>query len=275
MAKKVRYTLTLSLLIFVSQVQAQENGFIVLVKGNASVKYSGSDQLVNMLEGSRLPLPLITYVLLPANASAIVYNEKSKIEIGSFVEEPYRTVSLIESLKKEKASSIATNFYRYMNRMYDQMKEKEESKGTVIGAVSRGFNEGPPGFSPSDSVVVLSDTLELKWDIGTRLIGDLIVINETAKDTVYINLPDGNSLILRLLSSGFYSWSYDLVDIGKSLRFRYRNIFIIPSIYHKRTLLSEYENFVNEIRDLSPEVQLKLRNDFITRNHYYFFPKCD
>jgi hypothetical protein len=275
MAKKVRGILFVSLLIFVIQVRTQDVGFIVLVKGSASVIYSGSDKPVDLREGTRLPLPLTTYIVLPANSSAIVYNEKSKIEIGSIVEEPYKTVSLIESLKKEKTSSMASNFYRYMNRMYAQMKQKEESQGTVVGAVSRGFMDSPPEYSPPDSVVVLSDAIELKWSIGTRLISNLIVINETTADTVYNSLQDDDSLLLKSLSSGFYSWSYDLVEIGKSLMFKYRNIFIIPPTHQKRILMSEYENFINEVSDLSPAVQVKLRNEFITRNQYYFQPKAN
>jgi hypothetical protein len=272
MTKKVRNMLFILLLIFFPQAQAQDVVFIVLIKGNASVKYSGSDQLVNLLEATRLLLPINTSVIIPAKSSAIVYNEKSKIELGSLVEEKYKTIYLIKSLKKEKTGSMTTNFYRYMNRMYAQMKEKEESKGTVVGAVSRGFNDSPPGFSPADSVIILSDTLELNWGSGsTRLRGNLVVINETTDDTVFNNVLEESHLLLRSLSSGQYSWNYDLVENGKSLVYKYHNIFIIPSTDQKRKLMSEYKNFMKEIIDLSPKVIHKLRNDFINRNQYYFY----
>jgi hypothetical protein len=270
MAKKVRTILFVSLFIFAFQAKAQDIAFIVLLKGTASVKFTGSDQLVNLLEATRLPLPRITYILLPANSSALVYNEKSKLEIGSPVEETYKTISLIESLNKKKTNSITSNFYRYMNRMYVQMKEREESQGTVVGAVSRSLKDSPPGFSPTDSVIVLSDTLEFKWGKRTSLRSNLILVNETSRDTVYNSYPKGDSLLLGSLSSGFYSWSYDLVDIEKSLLYKYRNVFIIPSASQKQKLLTGYENFINSVRDLGRELQLRLINDFLTINKYYF-----
>jgi hypothetical protein len=273
MAKKVRTILFFLLFIFVFQAKAQDVAFIVLVRGNASVKFSGSDQFVNLLEATRLPLPRITYILLPANSSAIVYNEKSKFEIGSPVEETYKTVSLMESLNNRKTGSMTSNFYRYMNSMYVQMKEREESQGTVVGAVSRSFSESPPEFSPSDSVIVLSDTLEFKWGTGTTLRSNLIIINETASDTVYNSFPEGDSLRLGSFASGLYSWSYDLVDIEKSLFYKYRNIFIIPSAAQKQKLMTEYKNFILAVSDLGQEVKLRLRNDFITQNKYYFLSK--
>lgn len=276
MAKKVRYVFLVSLLIFIFQGQAQTKTqdvvFIVLLKGKATVKYSGSDQLVNLLEATRLILPLNASVIIPANSTAIVYNEKSKKEIGSLVEEKYKTISLIESLKKGKPGSMTTNFYRYMNSMYAQMKEKEESKGTVVGAVSRGFYDSLLEFSPADSALILSDTLELRWGSGsTRLMGNLVIISETKNETIYNNAPVGNHLLIRSLSPGFYSWNYDLVEKGKSKVYKYHNEFIIPSVDHKRIFISQVENFVKDINDLSPDVINKLRSDFITLNKFYFY----
>jgi hypothetical protein len=272
MAKKVRIVILVSLLVLVLKAQAQDVVYIVLLKGNASVKYSGSDQLVSLLEACRLPLTLNTSIVLPANSSAIIYNETSKIEIGSSVEEKYKTISLIESLKKGEHSSMTTNFYRYMNSMYAQMKEKEESKGTVVGAVSRGFIDTPLGFSPADSALILSDTLELRWgSSSTTLMGNLVIISETKNETIYNNAPAGNRLLIRSLTPGFYSWNYDLVEKGKSKVYKYHNEFIIPSIDQKRISIGDVENFVKYISDLSPDVINKLRSDFLARNKYYYF----
>jgi hypothetical protein len=272
MAKKVMIMLFMSFFLFVFQVQSQDVVFIVLLKGKASVKYSGSDKLVNLLEAYRFPLPSNTSIVLPANSSAVVYNEKSKIEIGSSTEEKYKTISLIESLKKGEQRSITTNFYRYMNIMYAQMKEKEESKGTVVGAVSRGSNDTPVLFSPADSALILSDTLELRWgNASTRLMGNLVIISETKNEKIYNNAPAGDHLLIRSLTPGSYSWNYDLVEKGKSRVYKYHNEFIIPSVDQKRILISEVENFVKDISNLSPEVKYKLRSDFLTQKKYYFF----
>jgi hypothetical protein len=272
MAKKVKIILPLSLFLLVFQIQAQDVVFIVLLKGNASVKYGGSDQLVNLFEACRLPLPLNTSIILPANSAAIVYNEISKIEIGSSVEEKYKTISLMESLKKSDHGSMTANFYRYMNSMYAQMKEKEESSGTVVGAVSRGSINSPLAFSPADSALILSDTLELRWGSGnTRLMGKLVIFSETKNEAIYNNAPLGNHLLVRSLTPGFYSWNYELAEKGKSKVYKYHNEFIIPTPDQKRICIDEVENFMKEISDLSPEVQKKLREDFLSQKRYYFF----
>jgi hypothetical protein len=270
--EKVRKIILLPLLILALNTQAQDSVFIVLIKGNACVKFNGSDKQRNLLENNRLLLSPYNSLVISANSSAIVYNEKSKIQIGSPSEEKYQTISIIESLKKEEAGSITRNFYKYMNRMYSQMKINEGSEGTVVGAVNRGqFDWMNLLFSPVDSALILSDTLELVWGNGAnRLVGNLVIINETSKDLIYNSIPEGSRLLLRYLSPGRYSWRYGLVEKGKSKVINYHNEFFIPSVEQKQIFLSDYEDFIKEISDLGPEVKTQLISHYLSQNRYYF-----
>jgi hypothetical protein len=269
--KNLNKLFILPILIITLQVQAQNGVFIVILKGNASLNLSGSEKSINLLESNRYLLPSGSSVIMMAKSSAIVYNEKAKIEIGSLLEEKYLTYSLIESLKKMENGSITSNFFKYMNRMYAQMKLQEESKGNVVGATSRAINVLiKPVFLPADSVIILSDTLELNWG-NNAITGNLLVVNETAKDTVYNQAAKGNGLLLRSLPAGLYTWTYDLSVKSKSEVHKYHNTFIIPSKERKELLMRQFSEFVKDIKNLSPEVESKLRNAYFSTNKFYVF----
>jgi hypothetical protein len=135
------------------------------------------------------------------------------------------------------------------------------------GVVTRGNNDDPWEYSPSDSLYILSDSLSLKaGNEPLRLFSEIKLYELTGTDTLYLS---ANKLVhkLKTPAAGKYCWVYE-AKYGTTPR-TYKNYFVVPSETEKHQKLNAYIEFKNGLDWFSPEMQNLLRLDYIQENKIY------
>ena len=271
---KIKITLIACLLLFSTAVIGQEKMSIVVLKGMAILQ-KGTTENIKIDRSKKIVIPVNSSIVLSPNSSAIVFNSKTKLEVGSSTQQKLSYSEISASLKKIKPSSLTTNFIIYLDKMYADVEDKNNSYGASVGAASRGIEDDDLAYSPQDDTVILSDTLELTFgSLGTKLLSYIIVKNNSTDEIVYNEKPEKYLVKLKGLKPGNYSWEYKIDSNGKNVSFR--NTFIIPSSIEKEGKLKEVVNFRKSLNDcgksqtcLSDDTKELLLHDFLDKNKYY------
>ncbi len=271
---KIKFTLVAFLILLSSTVIGQEKISIVVLKGMAILQ-KNTNENIKIGRSKKIMIPDYSSIILSPNSSAIVFNSKVKLEVGSSIEQKLSYTQINVSLKKIKPSSLTTNFINYLDKMYADVEEKNSSYGSAIGAASRGIEDDNPTYSPDDETIILSDTLVLLFGSEvTKLTSNIVVTNTTTNEVVYDVEPEINEVKLNGLKPGNYSWEYKINSNGKNISFK--NTFIIPTSTEKISKLKVIEDFNANLNDcsksqtcLSDGAKELLLNDFLEKNKYY------
>jgi hypothetical protein len=276
--KNIKLIILLCISLLGIKASAQnEKIAIVILKGIAIVENSSSH--IELKKSDRIYLNKNDNVKLFPNSVAIAYNKKVKIEFGGNKEQKLSFLQLSNSLKKIKPTSLTSNFIAYLEKMYVDYEEKNNTYGASIGAASRGVEDNSFNYLPNDESIILSDTLLLIFATeAAKLASNILVTNEKTNEQVFNNRPQGNDVILVGLKPGNYTWNYKIESNEKSITFS--NTFIIPSSNEKEAKLKEIVNFKANLNDcatsetcLSDETKELLLNDFLEKNKYYVITK--
>ncbi len=265
--------ITLTLLISFNVV-SQEKISIVVLKGYAILQNSTTES-IKINRGKKMTFPANSIFVINKNSSAILYNSTAKIELGTATEKRYSYSEINKLLKKNKATTLTKNFIAYLDKMYADLEAQNNSYGATVGAASRGIEDDNLAYSPQDDSVILSDTLELTFgSLGTKLLSNIIVKNNSTDEIVYNEKPEKYLIKLNSLKPGNYTWSYKIDSNGKNVSFI--NTFIIPTSIEKEAKLKEVVNFRNSLNDcdksqtcFSDSTKELLLNDFLEKNKYY------
>jgi hypothetical protein len=272
--KKIKQKLVL-LFVFVSiSINAQENISIVVLKGMAFTQNSKTES-IKINRAKKMTIPTNSVVIFSKGTSAIIFNSNSKIEVESSNEKKLSYNEINTLLKKNKPSTLTKNFIAYLDKMYVDFEENNNSYGSSVGGVSRGIEDDALAYLPIDDTIILSDSLVLSFGSDeTKLTSNIVVTNTTTNEVVYNEKPEINEVKFKGLKPGNYSWDYKIDSNGKSISFK--NTFIIPSITAKDLKLKAIEDFKANLNDcsksetcLSDSTKELLLNDFLEKNKYY------
>jgi hypothetical protein len=274
MNTKINKTVIVLMLSLSFSAFSQEKVSIVLLKGMAILQKSPSEN-IKIGRAEKLIMPINSSIVLSPNSSAIVFNSKAKLEVGSNTEQKLSYSQINASLKKIKPSSLTTNFIIYLDKMYADVEDKNNSYGASIGAASRGIEDDALAYLPIDDTIILSDSLVLSFGSEkTKLTSNIVVTNTTTNEVVYNQKPEINEVKLNGLKPGNYSWEYKIDSNGKNISFKFT--FIIPLSIEKEAKLKEIANFKTNLNDcsksetcLSDSTKEVLLNDFLEKNKYY------
>lgn len=271
---KIKFIFVACLLLLSSAVISQEKISIVVLKGVVILQKSTKEN-IKIDRSKKITIPVNSNIILSPDCSAIVFTSKVKFEVGSNYDQKLNYSQITSSLKKIKPSSLTSNFINYLDKMYADVEEKNNSFGATLGAPSRGVKDENLVYLPEDETVILSDTLELSIGTkNTKLTSNIVVTNTTTNEIAYNEKPELNKVKLKDLKSGSYSWEYKIDSKGKNITFR--NTFIIPTIAERLLKLKEIEDFKANLNDcnksqtcLSDSTKELLLNDFLEKNKYY------
>jgi len=175
--KNIKIIHLLCIIIFGLKASAQnEKITIALLKGNAVVEYPGSH--TDLEKSDRITLQKNATIILLPNSVAIAYNKKVKFEFGGAKDQKLTYLQLTNTLNKIKPESLTSNFFAYLDKMYVDIAEKNNSYGASIGAASRGIEDNTFNYTPIDESIILSDTLQLIFgNEETKLVSNIVVTN--------------------------------------------------------------------------------------------------
>jgi hypothetical protein len=269
--KKIKFIILLCALYNATGVLAQnEKITIVLLKGNAVIENSGSR--VFLQKSERITIVKNATVKLTPNSAAIAYTKKVKLEFGGAKELKTTFLELNSSLNKLKPESLTSSFIAYLDRIYIDIEEKNNSFGGSIGAASRGYQDNSLNYFPNDESIILSDSLLLRFgDEATILGSNIVITNESNDEVVYNDIPLANELKLVGLKPGNYYWTYGIELNGKKIQFK--NTFLVPADADKQIKLKEISDFKASITNckdcFNEETKTILLNDFLESNRFY------
>jgi hypothetical protein len=269
--RSLKMLLFIVTLITSISVNAQENGlYFILQKGTAKSIDDKNQSKVEFLPGKRELLSLYSTVYLNPNSCAIIYNINGSKEIGGKNEEKYNVKELALSLNEKVRTNAAVRFFEFMNYTYAEMQKTQSSKGSVIGAATRGEDKSVFFFEPDDSLLVISDTLRLRWGSSEyfSLLNNLIVVNISTRDTIYNDHPTDSDILLKNLKTGEYNWTgrFKAKD-GRNISMI--NIFFVPPDSVKKDLQHDISEFSTIISLFSPETRENLYYDFLNLKRIY------
>jgi hypothetical protein len=269
--KKIKILVVVGLLIISITGYAQNKTTLVVLKGSATIQKNTTEK-VKLEKAHRLTLTNTATITLLANSSAIVYTSTSKIEIGCAKEQKLTYTQITALLKNTKQESLISSFVNYLEKMYQDIEEKNNSIGATVGGASRGIGDDNLNYTPSDEAIILIDTFMLSFgDDNTKLVSNILVTNETTNEVIYNDKPLSNTIQLFGFKSGHYNWTYDIENNAKTISFK--NTFVIPTKTEKETKLKEIASFkasINNCKDCVTEgTKAILLNDFLETNNLY------
>jgi hypothetical protein len=197
-------------------------------------------------------------------------NELTLVETGSLV--ILKGDNMIAEVKPGKYKHSELKKLLTAKRTFTESFIKAATKQQVTskrsaGVVSRGNNDDPWEYSPSDSLYILSDSLSLKaGNEPLRLISEVKLYALSSTDTLYLS---ANKLDhkLKTPSAGKYCWVYE-AKYGTTRR-PYKNYFVVPSETEKHQKLNAYIEFKNGLDGFSPEMQVLLLQDYMQEQKIY------
>jgi hypothetical protein len=271
---KIKFTLLACLILLSSTVIGQEKFSIVVLKGMAILQ-KNTNENIKIGRSKKIMIPEHSSIILSPNSSAIVFNSKVKLEVGSSTEQKLSYSQINVSLKKISPSSLTSNFINYLDKMYADVEEKNSSYGAAIGGPSRGIEDENLSYFPADETIILSDSLKLSFGSeATKLTSNIVITNTTTNEVVYNEKPEINEVKLNWLKPGNYSWKYKIYSNGENISFK--NTFIIPTNLEKRAILKDIQDFKANINDcskaqtcLSDSTRELLLYDFLEKNKFY------
>jgi hypothetical protein len=246
--KKSQLFLLLALLACMKSITAQELS-LYLKKGNA---------LVGQREYKAGAVVLIkpTELTLVETGSLVMLkgdNMIAEVKPGKYNYKELRKLLPTKRTFTESFINTATN---------QQVATKRSA-----GVVTRGNNDDPWAYSPTDSLYILSDSLSLKaGNEPLRLLSEIKLYALIGNDTLYLS---ANKLVhkLKTPSAGRYCWVYE-AKYGTTRR-TYKNYLVVPSETEKHQRLNAYIEFKNGLDGFSVEMQNLLRLDYIQENKIY------
>jgi len=202
--RSIKMLLFIVTLLTSLSVNAQEIGlYFILQKGTAKSIDDKTRSILEFLPGKREILSLYSTVYLQPNSYAIIYNINGSREIGGKNEEKYNVKELASALNEKTRTNAAVRFFEFMNYTYSEMQKTQSSKGSVIGAATRGEDKSVFFYTPDDSLLVITDTLRLRWGSSEyfNLLYNLVVVNISTSDTIYNDHPTDSDILLKNLKT--------------------------------------------------------------------------
>jgi hypothetical protein len=271
--RSIKMLLFIVTLLTSLSVNAQEIGlYFILQKGTAKSIDDKTRSILEFLPGKREILSLYSTVYLQPNSYAIIYNLNGSREIGGKNEEKYNVKELASALNEKTRTNAAVRFFEFMNYTYSEMQKTQSSKGSVIGAATRGEDKSVFFFAPDDSLLVISDTATLRWSSSEyfRLLNNLVVVNITSRDTIYNDYPTDSNILLKNLKSGEYNWTGRFkANDGRNISMI--NIFFVPPDSIKKNLQLDLDEFSAIISMFSNESKVTLFNYYLKHKKIYSY----
>jgi hypothetical protein len=239
---------------------------VVVLKGKASIE----DQQVKtaVLRTQKAIIPNAAKLVINSNSSIIVYNNKAKLELVNQNEVTYTYSQLNTMLGKVKPGSLTAGFINYLDKMYSNIENSNDSYGGTVGAVSRGTKAENLSYYPPDETIILSDTFELTiGDSNTILLSNITITDDSTQSIDTVNAVR-NSVKIKNLKPGHYTWQYK-INSDKGPR-KFKNTFIVPDEKlktEKIKIVNDFINNLNKFKDtLSKETKAILLKDFLALN---------
>lgn len=247
----LRLTYFLSMIFFATFANAQN--LEVLVK-KGSIRVSKIDYMVNQ----KVTISNGQIVQVNPSSIALAKFEGKVVELASGKSYSYDVLK--SKFPQEK--SFAFSFF-------DLLFNSDTQPSGQTGITTRGgvedFNVNALQISPSDSSIILSDSVRFVSAVGSKLVGWIYLYNE---DNTLIDSLHDNSFKMKMIS-GTYSWKY---------QFNYQNnnydatwFFYVPQKEKLEELKREIKSFKVSIEDYSKELQAILWNDFVSIRKIYIY----
>lgn len=257
--------------IFLNLYGQGEKFKIIILRGSGFIENANTKVILK--RSFKYNIQELGNITLYPNSSAIVYNEKVNLELSGNNLQKISTKEINSKLKSLKSNSQTDNFIKYLNKIYDETENNNNSYGASLGGASRGIENKIPSFFPVDNSIILNDTVVLIFcDTNSSLVSKLIVTNQNTNEEVYNNMPNSKNISLFSLKPGNYSWTYKLQSSDMKL-YEFENIFIIPDSAEKFKdvkTITEFNDNLNTCKDcFSEEVREILFKDYLKKYKFY------
>jgi hypothetical protein len=246
--KKTLLLLLLSFCFFVKFVSAQDISLYVK-KGKAIV--SGNEykmgEVCKVKSNESIKIETASLVIIRGN------NSIAEVKPGN-----YSYKKLENLLPREKSFTES-----FINTAINQQIAAKRSAGVV----TRGNNYNPWGYSPSDSLLILSDSLTLITGHNPlKLMSEIKMYADLGKDTIYLS-SEKLTHKLKTPLEGNYCWEYE-AKLGSKSR-KYKNWFTVPGSEQKKHKLDAYHEFEKGLEGFSAEMRSLLIEEFLEANNIY------
>ena len=264
--RSFKLILSLFLLILSNQSYGANTITIVVLKGKATIENKTIKSIVPRTKKSEVPSS--ASVVLNPNSSVIIYNSKSKLDLSNTTEISYTYSQLNSMLNKVKPGSLTTDFINYLDKMYANIENNNNSFGATIGAVSRGNTIENLSYYPNDETIILNDSFNLViGDSNTVVLTD-VTITDDSTQSIISSKTHKNTVIVEDFKPGHYTWEYKVKSDNGTRMFR--NTFIIPDKETKTNKLKLIEDFIISnnkcIESLGKDAKAILLQDFLELN---------
>ena len=271
MNKNIFLTVASFFLIYLNLYGQNEKFSIIILRGSGFIEYANTKIILK--RSFKYNIQELGNIILEPNTSAIVYNEKTNLELGGNKLQKISTKETNSKLKNVKPNSQIGNFIKYINKIYVEIENNKNSYGASLGGTSRGIKNEIPNFSPEDNSIILNDTVVLIFcDSNSSLASKLTITNQNTNEVVYNDIPNSKNISLFNLKPGNYSWKYKLQSSEMKM-YEFDNLFVIPDSAEKFKGLkniTEFNDYLNTCKDcFSEELREILFNDYLKKNKFY------
>lgn len=169
--------------------------------------------------------------------------------------------------QKNKTSKKVSDSKSVSSMLFTEHLVKHGS-GTSKGSTSRGINDVETFYAPTDSLIVVEDSVRLQFgNASTYIISNLVVKNMLTNETIYDGKSQTkNSHTLNKLKPGKYSWSYTLSNKAQFL-----NVFIVADEDFKKSFQNDLVNlelFIKE-KEFDKDLRELLLDEFYVSKKVY------
>ncbi len=187
---------------------------------------------------------------LGTNARVIIKGNATMAEVPAGLKYSYK-----------KLKNILAKKTTYSKAFVEVVTNQQVTLKKSAGVTTRGGDFDPWEYFPSDSSIILVDSLELSFGSeNLRLLTNILIYQKGKTDTLVLTK---NSLHNKItgLSPGLYIWEYTAKYTDTSRK--YQNFFIIPSDLDRKKHLDEYFEFQKSLEDFSPDMRDLLMNEYL------------
>lgn len=197
--------------------------------------------------------------VIEVNKLSLVILKKANQIVELKSEKKYNYNNLIGLFSKKKSFSKVFSDVVFS----PQMKSKSSA-----GITTRGTSEDPFNYFPDDSLSVLGDSINIIAGFNqSKLLSNIRLYGTGINDTIVLSKEFLKHKI-QTPSAGTYYWEYEITH--KSVTAKAKNVFIVPDKTKKLQLLQDLNEFINQLKGFSKEMQDLLLEEYYILNKIFF-----
>lgn len=252
---KLRWLKTILLIFFMGINLSFAQDLTIFVKKGALIV--SSDKTITV--GEIAKLKSVDFVELKNSSLAIIKLGSQIAELKS--KKIYTHKELLQLFSPKKS---------YTKSFFEVIFNSQLNGKSASGITTRGILDNPFAYQPKDDFIILSDSLILTASFNdAKLQSDIKLYGIGMRDTVF--LPKNkikNKIKIKTPVSGTYYWEYEIAH--KSITAKAKNVFIVPEETKKLQLLQDFNEFKNQLKGFSKEMEVLLVDEYCILNKIIF-----